>query len=68
MTDLPQSTFYAFSRILDYILLSSRDGSKMLKRLSSYRPLSVHEQAKKTLFHRAGCEYPCSISYTTPQA
>ena len=67
MTVLPQSTFYAFSRILDYILLS-RDGLKMLKRLSTYRPLSAHEQAKKTLFHRAGCEYPCSINYTTPQA
>ena len=66
MTVLPESTFYAFSRILDYILLS-RDGSKMLKRLSTYRPLSVHEQAKKTLFHRAVCEYPCSINYTTPQ-
>ena len=67
MAVLPEDTFYAFSRILDYILPSSRDGSKMLKRLSTYRPLSVHEQAKKTRFHRVGCEYPCSINYTTPQ-
>jgi len=66
MAVLPEDKFYAFSRILDYILLS-RDGSKMLKRLSTYRPLSVHEQAKKTRFHRAGREYPCSINYTTPQ-
>ena len=66
MAVLPENTFYAFSRILDYNLLS-RDGSKMLKGLSTYRPLSVHEQAKKTRYHRVGCGHPCSINYTTLQ-